>query len=110
MFRSTQNTLLDAGIFVGDRYRVFRLIARGGFGDVYEVEDSQSGETMALKWVPLQRGRTLSPRQLHAKQRLNAISKVREFSLCTMPMPLIRAEVATSLRKLLPMDPRQVGS
>ncbi len=34
---------------VGERYRVVRFIARGGMGEVYEVEDEALGERVALK-------------------------------------------------------------
>jgi hypothetical protein len=52
MIERTETTLLDAGLFIADRYRIFRIVARGGFGDVYEVEDSKTGEMLALKWIP----------------------------------------------------------
>lgn len=44
----------DSGLFVNgmeiaERYRVIRFIARGGIGEVYEVEDLQLGGRLALK-------------------------------------------------------------
>jgi eukaryotic-like serine/threonine-protein kinase len=37
------------GCLVGGRYRVVRFIARGGMGEVYEVQDEALGERVALK-------------------------------------------------------------
>jgi serine/threonine-protein kinase len=48
---SQPRPLLLPGVFVSDRYRVYRLIAHGGFGDVYEA-DGPSNESIALKWIP----------------------------------------------------------
>ena len=36
---------------VAGRYRVVRFIARGGMGEVYEVEDLELGERVALKTI-----------------------------------------------------------
>src|SRR4051794_2706908 len=38
-----------AGAVIGKRYRVVRFIAQGGMGAVYEVEDLELGERVALK-------------------------------------------------------------
>jgi hypothetical protein len=39
------------GDMVGERYRVVRYIARGGMGEVYEVEDTALHERIALKTI-----------------------------------------------------------
>ncbi|HEY1586504.1 MAG TPA: hypothetical protein VGH63_12505, partial [Polyangia bacterium] len=36
---------------VGGRYRVVRFIARGGMGEVYEVEDTELHDRVALKTI-----------------------------------------------------------
>lgn len=46
---NTLRSLFDTGVLIGGRYRVVRFIARGGMGLVYEVEDEESGERLALK-------------------------------------------------------------
>ena len=42
---------LPAGLTVAGRFRIIRFIARGGMGDVYEAEDTQLHEHVALKTV-----------------------------------------------------------
>jgi len=41
--------VFSAGQLVGERYRIIRYIARGGMGEVYEAEDLQLKERVALK-------------------------------------------------------------
>ncbi|PYQ46055.1 MAG: hypothetical protein DMF77_02310, partial [Acidobacteria bacterium] len=43
--------LFEDGQIVGDRYRILRWIARGGMGEVYEAEDAELRERVALKVV-----------------------------------------------------------
>ena len=40
---------------IGDRYRVVRFIARGGMGEVYEVEDWELQARIALKTIAPER-------------------------------------------------------
>ncbi len=42
---------LPPGMQVSDRYRIVRLIACGGMGEVYEADDLELGERVALKTV-----------------------------------------------------------
>jgi eukaryotic-like serine/threonine-protein kinase len=42
---------LPAGRLLAGRFRIVRFIARGGMGDVYEAEDMELGERVALKTV-----------------------------------------------------------
>lgn len=39
------------GLVLAERYRVLRFLAQGGMGEIYEVEDLQLAERVALKTV-----------------------------------------------------------
>lgn len=47
----------DAGTEVAGRYRLKRFIARGGLGEVYEAENLEIGETVALKMLRPEKAR-----------------------------------------------------
>ncbi|HWZ42109.1 MAG TPA: tetratricopeptide repeat protein [Candidatus Saccharimonadales bacterium] len=42
---------LQAGEIIADRYRIIGLLGRGGMGEVYEAEDRELGEHIALKVI-----------------------------------------------------------
>src|SRR5579862_2884009 len=44
-------TPLSSGDFIADRFRIIRFLARGGMGEVYEAEDLELHERVALKFV-----------------------------------------------------------
>ena len=46
---------LAAGEVVANRYRLIRLIARGGMGEVYEAEDLELGGRIAIKTIRAER-------------------------------------------------------
>lgn len=45
------NTVFQPNAFIGERYRIVRLVARGGMGEVYEAFDGTLHERVALKTV-----------------------------------------------------------
>ncbi len=45
--------VFETGELVAERYRVIRLVGKGGVGEVYEVEDLQEGRRLALKTLLL---------------------------------------------------------
>ena len=49
--RESDEPAFSPGEMIGARYRVVRFIARGGMGEVYEVEDLELRERVALKTV-----------------------------------------------------------
>lgn len=48
---STSGSHLAAADLLANRFRIVRFIGRGGMGDVYEAEDLELGERVALKTV-----------------------------------------------------------
>ncbi len=50
-----RSTVFEPGHLLGLRYRVVRFIARGGMGEVYEVEDLELHVVIALKTIRLER-------------------------------------------------------
>ena len=49
--RRNDSTSLAAGEVLGNRFKVIRLVARGGMGEVYEAVDLALGARMAIKTV-----------------------------------------------------------
>ncbi|MGC4069088.1 MAG: serine/threonine-protein kinase [Polyangiaceae bacterium] len=49
--RTSWNTVFQPSTIVGKRYRILRLVARGGMGEVYEAYDTALHERVALKTV-----------------------------------------------------------
>jgi len=60
----------SAGEIVAGRYRVLKLIGRGGMGEVYEAEDQLLGEYVALKTVRADRASTHSLARLQKEIQL----------------------------------------
>ncbi len=64
-----------------DRYRVIRFIARGGMGEVYEVEDCELQSRIALKTIAPERAS--SPRQVaRFRQEIQLARKVSHPNVC----------------------------
>ena len=66
---------------VCDRYRVVRFIARGGMGEVYEVDDWELQSRIALKTIAPERAS--SPRQVaRFRQEIQLARKVSHPNVC----------------------------
>jgi len=69
------------GEVVGERYVVIGFVARGGMGEVYEVEDRELGTRVALKTIALARG--LSNHQLNSfKREIQLARRVTHANVC----------------------------
>jgi serine/threonine-protein kinase len=77
---------LDIAVFgpgdaIGGRYQVVRFIARGGMGEVYEVEDWELQARVALKTIAPERAS--SPRQISRfRQEIQLARKVSHPNVC----------------------------
>jgi eukaryotic-like serine/threonine-protein kinase len=75
------NPALAAGTVIAGRYRVSRFIARGGMGEVYEVEDLELRERVALKTVrPEVAGDTLTVERF--RREIQLARKVTHPNVC----------------------------
>jgi tetratricopeptide (TPR) repeat protein/tRNA A-37 threonylcarbamoyl transferase component Bud32 len=71
---------LDDGEVVAGRYRVVRYLARGGMGEVYEAEDLELGERVALKTIRAEsRDRAAEE---HFKREIQLSRKVTHANVC----------------------------
>jgi eukaryotic-like serine/threonine-protein kinase len=73
--------IFSAGEIIADRYRVIRFIARGGMGEVYEVEDGELRSRIALKTIAPERAS--SPKQIgRFRQEIQLARKVSHPNVC----------------------------
>ena len=73
--------IFAAGNVVAQRYEVIRFIARGGMGEVYEVEDGELKTRVALKTIAL--SLVLSSQQLTSfKREIQLARKVTHRNVC----------------------------
>ncbi|HLI62063.1 MAG TPA: tetratricopeptide repeat protein [Terriglobales bacterium] len=78
---TSEKPTFTPGDIIGNRYRVVRFIARGGMGEVYEVEDSELRERVALKTIAPERAS--SPRQISRfRQEIQLARKVSHPNVC----------------------------
>ncbi|HJK95219.1 MAG TPA: protein kinase [Polyangiaceae bacterium LLY-WYZ-15_(1-7)] len=113
---------LALGERFADRYRILELLGVGGMGAVYEAEDEQVGERVALKLLAPtdevdELARSRFRREVRLARRISHPNVVRIHDLGThegvwyLSMALVRG---TDLRRLLrrtgPMDPSRAAA
>ena len=96
--RPSWNTVFQSGAMIARRYRVLRLIARGGMGEVYEAFDTALHERVALKTVTATHCDSLEAiRLLKAEvqlaRRIGHTNVCRIFDLGTHVMEASRGEI-----------------
>jgi serine/threonine protein kinase len=96
--RPSWNTVFQSGSMIARRYRVLRLIARGGMGEVYEAIDTALHERVALKTVTATHCDSLEAiRLLKAEvqlaRRIGHTNVCRIFDLGTHVMEASRSEI-----------------
>jgi len=73
--------IFDAGDLIAERYRVIRFIAKGGMGQVYEVDDLELKARVALKTIAPERAS--SPRQVDRfRQEIQLARTVSHPNVC----------------------------
>jgi serine/threonine protein kinase/tetratricopeptide (TPR) repeat protein len=77
----TPNPIFAPGTVICERYEVIRFIARGGMGEVYEVEDRELKARIALKTIAP--SRASSPRQVSRfRQEIQLARQVTHPNVC----------------------------
>jgi eukaryotic-like serine/threonine-protein kinase len=73
--------LLEPGESIAQRFNIIRLLGSGGMGEVYEAEDTDLGERVALKTIRLDR---LSDLKAHQRLRREALlaRKITHPNVC----------------------------
>lgn len=73
--------LLQSGELLAGRFRIVRSVASGGMGDVYEAEDTQLGERIALKTI--RTDVALNPRMLvRFKKEIQLAKRISHPNVC----------------------------
>ncbi|HVR99465.1 MAG TPA: serine/threonine-protein kinase, partial [Thermoanaerobaculia bacterium] len=118
-----ENPVFARGAVLGHRYEVVRFVARGGMGEVYEVEDRELRERVALKTVhPEVAGNTLAIERF--RREIQLARKVTHPNVCRifdvahhhpedgspgtifLTMELLTGEtLAERLRRMGPIEP-----
>ena len=76
-----EKPIFAPGDVISDRYRVIRFIARGGMGEVYEVEDWELQSRIALKTIAPERAS--SAKQVNRfRQEIQLARKVSHPNVC----------------------------
>ena len=76
-----EKPIFAPGDVISERYRVIRFIARGGMGEVYEVEDWELQSRIALKTIAPERAS--SPKQVaRFRQEIQLARKVSHPNVC----------------------------
>ena len=72
---------LNEGDIVAGRFRIVRLIGMGGMGEVYEAQDAERGESVAIKTL---RWQYILSQQLHARfqREIQLASKISHPNVC----------------------------
>jgi len=73
--------LFPPGHVLGGRYRIVRFLARGGMGEVYEAEDLELGERVALKTVRAEIARDAGALE-RFKREIHHAHKVTHPNVC----------------------------
>ena len=80
------SAILPPGLEIGNRYRVIRVIGRGGMGAVYQVQDRQLGREVALKLIRAETGQDSSAldrfkREIQLSSQITHKNVLRVFDL-----------------------------
>ena len=89
-----QKPIFSPGDVISERYRVIRFIARGGMGEVYEVEDWELQSRIALKTIAPERASS-TKQVARFRQEIQLARKVSHPNVCRV-FDLGRHKIAAS--------------
>jgi tetratricopeptide (TPR) repeat protein/predicted Ser/Thr protein kinase len=82
----SSSAILPPGLEIGKRYRVIRILGRGGMGTVYQVQDRQLDRQVALKLIRSEIGESAAvlerfKREIHLSSQVTHKNVLRVFDL-----------------------------
>lgn len=79
---NSEESLLEAGIFVKEKWKITRKIGGGGFGEIYEAVDTSNGEAVAVKAESARQSKQVLKMEVAVLKGLQGKAHVCRFIAC----------------------------